>query len=174
MSLTRKSERGYNLVEVLVAMAILSSVLLSIITLFFFGRRNVYSGKQMTLANAVATRVSEDLIPLSRNTLYSAFAVTDATTLSDPTVAGKSYDDVYVVSTANVATDPQGYLGRWKTLMQEKHFQDGRVSLVLKPTMAETGKPFTSADIVQIRIVVEWKEGRRSRTVVLDTVKVDS
>lgn len=171
----RSAEGGYNLIEVLVAMAILSSVLLSIMTLFVFGRRNVYSGKQLTLANAVATRVSEDLVPLSRNNVYSSFGITNSTTLSSSvTIAGKTYTNVKVLSTDDTTTDPQGYLTRWKDLMAQKHFQKGRVSLVLTPTMAESGATFTSADILRIRVIVEWNEAGRARSVVVDTVKIDS
>src|SRR5215213_9925314 len=67
----RHSERGYNLVELLVAIALLGVVLMSVLSLFVWGRRNVYSGKQMTTAVAVGTRVLEDLAPLTKSDIYS-------------------------------------------------------------------------------------------------------
>jgi len=63
---TRRRQAGYNLVEVLLAMAMLGVVTISIFTLFFMGRRNVYSGKQTSQAIAIATEVIEDLQPLNR------------------------------------------------------------------------------------------------------------
>lgn len=169
----RSGERGYNLVEVMVAMAILASVLLSILTLFIFGRRNVYSGKQLTRANSVATRVAEDLVPLNRDTFYSAFGITNSTALTSPTIGGIAYTDVAVVSTADTSVDPQDYLTNWGNLVTAADFAQGKVTLIIEPTMFTSGSTFTTADIVKIRIVVEWREGGRSRSVVLDTVKID-
>ena len=71
LTLTRRGEAGYNLVEVLLAMAMLGVVTISIFTLFFMGRRNVFSGKQTSQAIAIATQVIEDLQPLNRQMLYS-------------------------------------------------------------------------------------------------------
>ena len=56
-----KRQRGYSLIEVLIALAITSVVLLTVVTLFYMGRRNVYSGKQMTYAVSVGTRALEDV-----------------------------------------------------------------------------------------------------------------
>src|SRR6059036_577393 len=76
---TRK-QSGYSLVEVLIAMAITSVVLLTVVTLFYMGQRNVYSGKQMTYAVSVGTRVMEDLSTMTNQDVLTAFGVTDATT----------------------------------------------------------------------------------------------
>ena len=51
----KKRQSGYSLVEVLVAIAITAVVLLTVITLFYMGRRNVYSGKQTTQAVSIGT-----------------------------------------------------------------------------------------------------------------------
>ena len=67
--------------EVLIAMALLGVVMISIMALFVAGRKNVYSGKQMTNAMAIGTRVMEDLAPLSKSDIYSGlFAITDTST----------------------------------------------------------------------------------------------
>ena len=55
-----KKNSGYSLVEVLIALAITSIVLLTVVTLFYMGKRNVYSGKQQTYAVSVGTRILED------------------------------------------------------------------------------------------------------------------
>jgi len=59
--MSKRNQSGYSLIEVLIAIAITSVVLLTVVTLFYMGRRNVYSGKQMTYAVSVGTRVLEDL-----------------------------------------------------------------------------------------------------------------
>ena len=46
-----RSEAGFNLIEVLIAMALLSTVLLSIVTLFFMGRSLVLSSGKCAIEN---------------------------------------------------------------------------------------------------------------------------
>lgn len=131
-----RRESGYSLVEVLVAMGILGSVLISIFTLFFMGRYNVYSGKQMTQAIGIANRVLEDLAPLNKQMIYNgAFAVTD-TASGDATVTfanpGATYNNVAVRTTdatyagvtgaTNLSTENTGagaplFLGKWRTAL---------------------------------------------------------
>jgi prepilin-type N-terminal cleavage/methylation domain-containing protein len=84
----RSRQRGYSLVEVLIALAITSIVLLTVLTLFYMGRRNVYSGKQMTLASSVGTRMLEDLSTNTADDLLTNFGVTDASTLAGVTLPG--------------------------------------------------------------------------------------
>src|SRR5512140_867268 len=85
-------QRGYNLVEVLIAMAVLGMVLLSIISLFVLGRKNVYSGKQMTRAAAIMTRVVEDLSVMPEAQVFTNFGLTNATALTPSvTLFGQAY-----------------------------------------------------------------------------------
>src|SRR4029077_9906082 len=81
-------QRGYSLVEVLIAMAITSVVLLTVVTLFYMGRRNVYSGKQMTVAAASGTQIMEDLSTMTAQDLENNFNLTDAATLGTTTLQG--------------------------------------------------------------------------------------
>jgi prepilin-type N-terminal cleavage/methylation domain-containing protein len=120
------AQRGFNLVETLVAMGLLGTVLLSIITLFFFGRNNVSSGKQMTHAVSIGTHVMEDLSPLTVRKLEAAFnfnLVADpgnpATPLVTNTVNGISYPNSILRSTTNLASDanPPNFLDQWKALL---------------------------------------------------------
>ena len=71
----KNRQRGFNLVEVLIAMAITAVVILSVATLFVMGRRNVYAGKQMTAAVAVATRITEDLSHMTHAEVYDKFGL---------------------------------------------------------------------------------------------------
>jgi prepilin-type N-terminal cleavage/methylation domain-containing protein len=76
----KKRQSGYSLIEVLVAIAITSVVLLTVVTLFYMGRRNVYSGKQTTAAVAIGTRIMEDLSAMTAEDIHTAFDIDDATT----------------------------------------------------------------------------------------------
>lgn len=170
----RRLERGYNLVEVLIAMALLGTVLMSILTLFVFGRRNVYSGKQMTKASSVTNQVIEDLQPLSASSLYTNFKITTSTSTTSPTIAGVAYTNVIVRSTADTSgdyADGPKYLARWKALIPASQLTDGKVTLVIIPDDKKTSTDPTSAAIVRLRVITEWDEGRRSRNVTADLAK---
>jgi len=180
MRITRNGQRGYNLVEVLIAMAILGSVILSIVALFYLGRRNVYSGKQMTYANSVGVQVLEDLSGLDMSALYAAFGITSASTLSaTATVNGITYTNCITRSTANLAqdVDPPGFLARWNNAIGNgNRLQSPQVTLILIPTIPSalwtaTTPIHPAPAIMRIRAVISWKEGQRSRAITLDTIK---
>ena len=172
----RRAEAGYNLVETLVAVAMTGVVILSIMTLFFLGRRNVYSGKQMTAANAVATRVLEDLSLMTAQDVLNAFNVTDATTLSSNTVAGTAYAGSVLRATngtIDANTDPGGYLARWLTLVPATTFANAKVMLVITPANPiAVGSPVSTAQVVRLRGFVQWSEGPRTRTVSFESSKL--
>lgn len=190
----KQSQRGYNLIELLVAIAILGVVLLSILSLFLWGRKNVYSGKQMTTAIAVGTRVMEDLQPLSKEDIYEGlFQISDTVGGSNIKFGSpsKSYDNAAIRSTKALSgyTDvqkenPNGpmFLTKgWKDQLEQTLtdgttkkplLDDGYVTVILMPRAGETTPAkFGDASVMQIRVVVSWLENRRQREVILDTVK---
>jgi len=171
---SRRAERGYNLIEVLIAMALLGTVLLSIVTLFVFGRRNVYSGKQLTRANSVTTQVIEDLQSVSVLNLNAYFEIDEDTALEDVTIAGVDYEDVIVRSTADLteeaATGPK-YLDRWSKMLPPADITGGRVSVVIKPDQMFTADDPTTAALLRVRVITEWSEAARARNVTADVVK---
>lgn len=174
----RDSERGYNLVEVLIAMALLGTVLMSIMGLFYFGRRNVYSGKEMTEAVAVATHVREDLSAMTKAAAMAAFSLPLTTAGTSNTVAGQTFPNSFVRTTTSIslATDPNGYLARWQTeMVNDNKFQNGVVTLVFTPDKDAINSPaqLGTATVVRIRAFVTWGEAVRQRQVVLDMVKLD-
>ncbi|MEO8218707.1 MAG: prepilin-type N-terminal cleavage/methylation domain-containing protein [Acidobacteriota bacterium] len=195
INLSHRDARGFSLVEVLVSMGIISGILLSIVTLFFFGRRNVYSGKQMTEAVAVGTHATEDLSSLSGDDIYDAFVITSADTLGSYTIDGVSYTNAILRSTdPNVvaspptrlqmekdpdtgASPPDGFLTTWKDEMNStRKFQDGSVTLVILPRsptqiMAGTTPDGPAPGLLSVRTIVRWKEARRNRSVTFDTLK---
>lgn len=183
------AQRGYNLVEVLIAMALTGIVMITIMTLFFMGRKNVYSGKQMTNAVAIGTRVMEDLSPLSKSDIYSGlFAITDtstgySTTVSlghpavtytncrirstDATVGSPTATDV---STMSTGTNPPNMLTKWQTQLGS-NLANGSVTLIMVPTNDPTNSPaqFKTAQVLQVRVLIQWVEEQRPRQLILDT-----
>jgi Tfp pilus assembly protein PilV len=185
----RVPESGYNLVEVLIAMALTGIVMISIMTLFFMGRRTVYSGKQMTNAVAVGTRVLEDLAPLNKQDIYNGlFAITATsagygTTVqlghpqvtytncrirsTDATVGQPTATDVATMSTG---VNPPDFLTKWNAQLGS-NLANGSVTLILIPTNDPTNSPaqFGTAQVLQVRVLIQWDEERRSRELILDT-----
>lgn len=191
-------QRGYSLVEVLIAMAITSIVLLTVITLFYMGRRNVYSGKQMTYAVSVGTRVLEDLSTMTADDLITNFKIDDKTQLTTVTlsnVAGASngkidFDSSVARDTDNISSTTElwtpvsgpanGYLTAWKTYLDPSKLAGGTVGLIITPrapTNLVNGvpavAPITTAQFTRVRVYVAWNEAaNRRRFAFFDTTKV--
>ncbi|MFP5248030.1 MAG: prepilin-type N-terminal cleavage/methylation domain-containing protein [Thermoanaerobaculia bacterium] len=191
----RVHQRGYNLVEVLIAMALLGVVVMSIASLFIWGRRNVYSGKQMTTAIAIGTRVLEDLAPLSRSEIYNGvFDIADTASGQDIKFGTpvETYEDAAIRSTkagiypsygalqTQKSTGPK-LLDKWTKQLQEDlgggktrdRLSDAAVTLILMPRNDDKNDPpqFGNSTVLQMRVIVSWREQKRKRQLVLDTVK---
>ena len=189
----KKRQAGYSLVEVLVAIAITSVVLLTVVTLFYMGRRNVYSGKQMTYAVSVGTRVMEDLSTMTNQDVLTAFGIDDNTTRENVVVcANKLLPLGTTTCTSNIittfassteretgsidtTTDPGGYLTSWSTLVTGANLTNGKVGLVITPRdAADNTKRWTTARFTRVRVYVQWDEAKnRTRVAFFDTTKVN-
>ncbi|HSP13156.1 MAG TPA: prepilin-type N-terminal cleavage/methylation domain-containing protein [Thermoanaerobaculia bacterium] len=173
----RNSERGYNLVEVLIAMALMGTVLMSIMSLFYFGRRNVYSGKEMTQAVALGTHVLEDVNTMTKSAVVAAFALPTGVGSAN-TVGGQSFPNSFIRTTTNISvtTDPNGFLQRWQTeMVSDNKFQNGVVTIVFTPTADGTNAPaqMATSTVVKMRVFITWGEALRQRQVTLDSVKIE-
>ncbi len=174
----RNRERGYNLIEVLIAMALMGTVLMSIMGLFYFGRRNVYSGKEMTQAVAVGTHVLEDLNTMTKSGVIAAFALPAGAGTSN-TVAGQTFSNSFVRTTTNISvtTDPNGFLQRWQNeMVNDNKFQNGVVTLVFTPTADVAGnspEQMATSTVVKMRVFITWGEAVRQRQITLDAVKIE-
>ena len=174
----RRRQSGYSLIEVLIAMALLGTVLMSIITLFYFGRRNVYSGRQQTKITAVGTRVMEDLANMTADDVRANFNVPEGATLASTcaTINGVAYTNCIARSTATFVTadDPAKFLTRWKDLLGsatagQRTFSQPVVTLIVKPVDSSA----TSGDFIRVRTILQWKEGAsRTRYSVYDASKI--
>src|SRR5687768_13620137 len=166
---SERRQAGYNLVEVLIAMALLSVVLVAIMTLFVLARRNVYSGKQMTRANTVAVRVLEDLSYMTSDEILSNFGLSGNPTLESETIAGVTYSNCAIMKTTD--STPPEYLTRWAALVTAEKMTNGYVALAITPVEGTTGSEFTTADFLRVSVIVGWNEARRARSVVVTATK---
>lgn len=156
-------QRGYNLVEVLIAMALVGVVTLSILTLFSVARSSIYSGKESTQGLALGTHALEDLSNMTLQNVYDAFAINSTAsptpTLGTYVIDGVTYQNVMLRSTdANIlcceasVTTPQvapadlqreatptngsGLLTLWRTqLLQNRMLQNGSITIVMAPRL---------------------------------------
>ena len=194
----RRFEGGFNLIEMIVATAILGVVVISVMTLFTMGRRNVYSGKEMTAAVSMATRAAEDLSGMSIDQVYTAFGINGADTAllsggaynvivdaAGPKsgLEGNTYTGSYIRRTSDTlvttpgGNDTGGFLTRWRNEMdQNLKFAFGVVTIVItprNPPTAPVGTQLTTANatVIRIRILVRWQEENRPRQLVVDTIK---
>ena len=159
----KKRQAGYSLVEVLVAIAITSVVLLTVVTLFYMGRRNVYSGKQTTAAVAIGTRIMEDLSAMTSEDVLTNFNIDDTTARGTVTLTGVygaadggvngqlqytqslsrnssacTISTVTNPATLTCANDPTGYMVNWLRLLvpnknKDEVFADPEVGIILTP-----------------------------------------
>ena len=194
----KRSARGYSLIEVLIAVAVTGVVLLSIVTLFYMGRRNVYSGKQMTYAVSVGTRVMEDLSSMTNADVMSNFGITDATNLEDVVLCANNLQPLGTTActgfnanqpgyskftlsterdtnTIGPSTDPGHYLQTWSALVTDANLTNGKVGLIITPrSPANNAAPWSTAQFTRVRVVVQWDEGKgRTRSAFFDTSKVN-
>jgi prepilin-type N-terminal cleavage/methylation domain-containing protein len=188
-------KNGYSLIEVLIAIAITSVVLLTVVTLFYMGRRNVYSGKQMTYAVSVGTRMLEDISAMTASDVLTNFNINDQTpntasvTLTGLTSGGAgTYSIANSVgrdtSTCTVNTSPPPaftctndtgqYLSAWQSLLDPSKLTNGQAGVVITPrnvpatppnTCTSPPCPWTSARYLRIRAWVAWDEAKNRRRI---------
>jgi len=184
----KNTERGFNLVEVLIAMAITAVVILSVATLFVMGRRNVYAGKQMTAAVAVATRITEDFSHMTHAEVYDKFGLAPdtngyagSTLAASNTVEGVSYANSVLRTNADAADankDKAKLIDAWLKLMQPS-FVNPQITVVFMPRL-DVKDPATDtaavpvSTVLQIRVVLTWDDSvtsKRHRSLMIDAVK---
>ena len=189
-----RQESGFSLVEVLIAMGLVGTVILSVVALFLMGRRNIYSGKQMTHAVAMGTHVMEDLSGMSGDDIYDAFNIGGTSSLGSYTLDGVAYSNVLLRSTSGtIVTGPPsdllsekdpdasgpalGFLTTWKNeLTSDNKMQNSSVTLVISPrsptAVMTGGTPDRPAPgFLHVKAIVRWNESLRVRSVMIDTVK---
>ena len=174
----RRAKAGYSLVEVLIAVAVTGFVLLTVVTLFFMGRRNVYSGKQTSYAVSVATRMLEDVNALTAPELESNFGIDDQSGTPGVTIDFPTPNTTYVKSlgrdTDNISatTDPGGYLAKWKALIPTDNLANAQAGMILTPMDVQSvNLPWTTGQLIKVRVYVAWDESKRRRYAYFDTTK---
>ena len=150
----REAQRGFSLAEVVVALGILASVLISVAGLLVVGNRLVKSGRGSSLALAVARDILEECAGRSFAGLYEEFGC-DAT------------QSICTIDTS-LPVDPA--MAQWKQMVDRDLFE-GFVEVRIESV--ETGTPpLRESRALRIRVSVFWTEGPRARSASLATVRM--
>ena len=149
------SSSGFSIVEVMLALGLLSAVLISITSLFIIGGRRVAQGRERTEALSVGTHVMESMDQMSYRGLYTNF-----TAASNP---GGATGPLVIDSRTNTVAQSLG----WQTLMDSK--MEGAFVTVTITRIG--GADFRSARALRVTTTVTWDDLNRTRNLSLETVR---
>ena len=152
-SARRRSERGMTLVEVLIALGILSGVLVSVASLFVLGGQRVKSGRQMTEATAIATDILEEIGSLG-------------------TQVATIFPDCTTATGCTVSSDADSYASaQWQSNIDQSLYL-GKAEITLTPIGGTVSPPtFTSSEGIRIHVDVIWSEGTNVKTLTVETLQ---
>lgn len=148
----RTTEPGFSLIEVIIAIAVLASVLISIASMFMLGGRQVKTGKTITEATALCNDIMESFAKQSFTALY--------------TNMGAAATDSTKTAASNVVTSP---LAPWQTQITQK-LANG-VATATVQAIGPGAPTFGSAVGIQLTVTVSWNELARPQSVELSTVR---
>ncbi len=154
----RPAEAGMTLVEVVLALGLMASVLISVASLFILGGQRVKGSRNMTQGMAIASNVMEDLYDYGINIM--------PTTFPDCCPGGCA-----AATGCTVASNSDAFLqSRWLPTI-EKELGQGRLEITLVPVGGGVTPPtFSSCEGMRLRAEVFWSEGVSERSVYEETV----
>ena len=150
------SAAGFSLVEVIVAMGLLSGILISVAGLMVVGNRQVKSGRHSTEALAVARVILEEMNGWGFHQTYSLLGDdgSNQTLLVDTKVSVESVTQA------------------WQQAL-DAMLQNTRAEIQLESIVDDGGAPILSAaSAIRIQVTIYWTEGPRDRTLQLTAVRM--
>ena len=147
-------ERGFSLAEVIVALGILASVLISVAGLLVVGGRLVKSGRGSSLALAVARDILEECDGRSFAGLYEEF----------------DCDAAQSTCAVDTASPVVPSMAQWKDMVEEE-LQEGFAEVLIE-SVEEGGPPLRESRALRLTVSVFWTEGPRARNTRLTTVRM--
>lgn len=147
-----RDERGFSLVEVVIAMGVLAGVLLSICSMFILGGQQLKTGKTITEATTICHAIMESFDSLSFTALYTTFgaAASDTTRTVTSTTTGSA-------------------IASWQTEIGRK-LDNGVATVTILPQGPGTPN-FGAATGIRMTVTVNWTELARPQSVSLSTVR---
>jgi prepilin-type N-terminal cleavage/methylation domain-containing protein len=155
------NRKGYNLIEVLISMALLAWVVLVISGLFIYGQKGVYSGKIQTKAVAMGQKVYEDIKNLPNyDQKFLVFSAARGATTQSLTVT-PAYGNPFTAGDVMWQV-----VDGWKQVLTDIG-PTAQMEATLTPEIPITGgtAAFGNSFYIHYHIEVQWAEGLRSRRV---------
>jgi len=157
----KNAEAGFNLIEVIVALALLAAVLLTISGLFIQGSQSVNTGRDLTEATSLATDILEQMDKWGFTQLYTNFC--RANTLSSFTFLSSD------VSCATFNGIPlAGGASGWQTKISQR-LPNAKATISVAALPA--GNTFAAAKGIRVQVTVDWVLKLKPRSVSLETVR---
>lgn len=145
-------ERGFSLVEVILALGLLAMVLLSISGLFVLGGRQVKSGRQSTQALSVARAIVEEMEGWSFRQTYERYGFDGSQT-------------AYVVDTRT-----NGYARKWQDALDGA--LAGAWATIELVSLGNPPQPLSATAAIRVLVTVHWEETGRQRQLRLGMVRL--
>ena len=158
----RRNERGFSLVEIVIALGLLAGVLISIAGLFIIGGKQVKSGRTSSEAMALAREIHEEMNAWGYTQLWSMFG----------------YDGV--ATTYTVDTRTNAACTAWQNTLRAKLGNSAYANIKVDSVANAAGTTSDFADAagnilaktVRVSVTVNWTEvPARPRSITVGTTK---
>ncbi len=159
IALRRGAERGFSIIEMIVALGLLAGVLIAVSSLFVLGGKQVKSGRTSSEAMAVGRDILEEMNNWGFKQTYLLFGLDGA---------ANTYTIDTRTSTAAVCT-------AWQSNLNAKLGASAYATIELD-SLAQTGTPpvmnASSCRNIRVLVTVNWSQGTRPRSLVVGTVRM--
>ncbi len=149
----RREERGFSLIEVVIALGLLAGVLISISGLFVLGGKQVKSGRTSSEALSVGRDILEEINGWGFKQTYSLFGF-------DGTAA-----------TYNVDTRTNAFAAKWQQVLDQKLLN--AYATIEVRSLANGAVPnLDTTRAIRVLVTVRWQDGTRPRSLQVGTVRM--
>ena len=152
--MSNRGQRGFSLIEVLLALGLLAGVLVATASLFVVSDRSVKGGRTASEALSVARSIVEEIQDWGFDQTYRAFGL-------DGSLAA------YVVDTRS-----NSFASKWQATLGQR-LRSGHATIELDALSASGAAPaLAGAQAIRVLVTVRWEEGPRRRSIQLATVRM--
>ena len=146
--------QGFSLVEVVLALGLLATVLISIASLFILGGKQVHSGKTTTTAVALGHEILERIDQLAYSEIYTYFGGTDTSASLQ-------------VSTATTGNNAN----QWHAEITQKLGPNAAGTITVTPLGSALPLQMGNAQALQVNVAISWNDLGRTRNVSIQTIR---
>jgi type II secretory pathway pseudopilin PulG len=153
VSLKIPARAGFSLIEVVLALGLLGTVLISVASLFVVGGKQVKSGKNTTAATALAHEIMEVIEQVPYDQIYGHFGgASGSPSLTVSTTAG-------------------GNAGQWQAEIARKLGPDAFGTIAIIPLGCAGAPSLGTSQALQVRVTLTWDELGSVKSVSLQGIR---